>query len=96
MISDRLADLLRAFPGLGRDDLPFRYQLRRADGDQPQPDLQPYDRRELGQQSVFVAGTERTLRYQDIARLHDGDYFLNGKLYDANGTEVPVLAAEAH
>ncbi|WP_164852604.1 hypothetical protein [Sinorhizobium meliloti] len=34
--------------------------------------------------------------YQDIARLHDGDYFLNGKLYDANGTEVPVLAAEAH
>ncbi|RVQ03324.1 nucleobase:cation symporter-2 family protein [Sinorhizobium meliloti] len=48
------------------------------------------------QQSVFVAGTERTLRYQDIARLHDGDYFLNGKLYDANGTEVPVLAAEAH
>ncbi len=48
------------------------------------------------QQSVFVAGTERTLRYQDVARLHDGDYFLNGKLYDANGTEVPVLAAEAH
>ncbi len=48
------------------------------------------------QQSVFVAGTERTLRYQDIARLHDGDYFLNGKLYDANGTEVRVLAAEAH
>ncbi|PDT41209.1 MULTISPECIES: nucleobase:cation symporter-2 family protein [Sinorhizobium] len=48
------------------------------------------------QQSVFVAGTERTLRYQDIARLHDGDYFLNGKLYDAKGTEVPVIASEAH
>ncbi|MDX0625973.1 purine permease [Sinorhizobium medicae] len=48
------------------------------------------------QQSVFVAGTERTLRYQDIARLHDGDYFLNGKLYDAKGIEVPVIAAEAH
>ncbi|MDX0496043.1 purine permease [Sinorhizobium medicae] len=47
------------------------------------------------QQSVFVAGTERTLRYQDIARLHDGDYFLNGKLYDAKGIEVPVIAAEA-
>ncbi|APG92720.1 xanthine-uracil permease [Sinorhizobium americanum] len=48
------------------------------------------------QQSVFVAGTERTLRYQDIARLHDGDYFLNGKLYDAKGLEVPVIASEAH
>ncbi|MDK1387646.1 nucleobase:cation symporter-2 family protein [Sinorhizobium sp. 8-89] len=48
------------------------------------------------QQSVFVAGMERTLRYQDIARLHDGDHFLNGKLYDAKGIEVPVIASEAH
>lgn len=48
------------------------------------------------QQSVFVAGTERVIRYQDIARLHDGDYFLNGKLYDAKGSEVPLVAAEAH
>lgn len=48
------------------------------------------------QQSVFVAGTERTLRYQDIALLHDGDYFLNGKLYDKNGIEVPVVAPEFH
>ncbi|PSH69306.1 uracil permease [Phyllobacterium brassicacearum] len=48
------------------------------------------------QQSVFVAGTERTLRYQDIALLHDGDYFLNGKLYDKNGIEVPVVAPELH
>lgn len=48
------------------------------------------------QQSVFVAGTERTIRYQDIARLHDGDYFLNGKLYDAKGIEVPLIAAESH
>ncbi len=46
------------------------------------------------QQSVFVAGTERVLRYQDIAELHDGDYFLNGKLYDAQGTEVPVVAPD--
>lgn len=46
------------------------------------------------QQSVFVAGTERMLRYQDIALLHDGDYFLNGKLYDAQGAEVPVIAPE--
>ncbi|MBD9507035.1 purine permease [Ensifer sp. ENS10] len=48
------------------------------------------------QQSVFAAATERTIRYQDIARLHDGDYFLNGKLYDAKGAEVPLIAAEAH
>ena len=48
------------------------------------------------QQSVFVAGTERLIRYQDIAGLHDGDYFLNGKLYDANGAEVPLVSAEAH
>ncbi|OCJ07665.1 uracil permease [Rhizobium sp. AC27/96] len=48
------------------------------------------------QQSVFVAGTERLIRYQDIAVLHDGDYFLNGRLFDANGTEVPLIPAEAH
>ncbi|PST21699.1 uracil permease [Rhizobium sp. JAB6] len=48
------------------------------------------------QQSVFVAGTERLIHYQDIAGLHDGDYFLNGKLYDANGSEVPLIPAEAH
>ncbi|TXH80443.1 MAG: purine permease, partial [Rhizobium sp.] len=48
------------------------------------------------QQSVFVAGTERLLRYQDIAGLHDGDYFLNGKLYDATGSEVPLIPAQAH
>ncbi|PSH63173.1 nucleobase:cation symporter-2 family protein [Phyllobacterium sophorae] len=48
------------------------------------------------QQSVFVAGTERTLRYQDVALLHDGDYFLNGKLYDKNGVEVPIVAPEFH
>jgi xanthine permease len=48
------------------------------------------------QQSVFVAGTERLIHYQDIAGLHDGDNFLNGKLYDANGAEVPLIPAEAH
>ncbi len=44
------------------------------------------------QQSVFVAGTERIIRYQEIAELHDGDYFLNGKIYDVKGNEVPMLA----
>ncbi|HEV2502761.1 MAG TPA: nucleobase:cation symporter-2 family protein [Mesorhizobium sp.] len=42
------------------------------------------------QQSVFVAGMERTLRYQDIACLHEGDYFLDGKLYDSTGKPVPI------
>lgn len=41
-------------------------------------------------QSVFAAGTERTIRHEDIACLSDGDYFLDGKLYDANGEEVKV------
>ncbi|MDT4803083.1 Uric acid transporter UacT [compost metagenome] len=48
------------------------------------------------QQSVFVAASERTLRYHDIAALHDGDYFRDGKLYDADGNEVPVLGADDH
>jgi hypothetical protein len=48
------------------------------------------------QQSVFVAASERTLRYRDIAALHDGDYFRDGKLYDAQGNEVPVVGSEDH
>ncbi|MFI8578657.1 nucleobase:cation symporter-2 family protein [Ectopseudomonas khazarica] len=48
------------------------------------------------QQSVFVAGTERSLRYQDIAALHEGDHFIGGKLYDAQGIEVPLQEDTAH
>lgn len=48
------------------------------------------------QQSVFVAGTERTIRYKDIVRLRDGDYFLNGKLYDEKGIEIPMIPEGAH
>lgn len=44
------------------------------------------------QQSVFVAGTERIIRQHTIAELHDGDYVLNGKVYDARGNEVPMMA----
>ncbi|AGI24171.1 putative transporter [Pseudomonas sp. ATCC 13867] len=43
------------------------------------------------QQSVFVAAEERTLRYRDIAALNEGDYFQNGKLYDCDGKEVPLV-----
>ncbi|MFQ0814315.1 uracil permease [Brucella anthropi] len=45
------------------------------------------------QMSVFAEGTERIIRHHNIAELHDGDYFLNGKLYDANGNEVRIAAA---
>ncbi|QSL94855.1 purine permease [Ectopseudomonas toyotomiensis] len=48
------------------------------------------------QQSVFVAGTERSLRYRDIAALHDGDHFIGGKLYDAQGNEVPLRDEDDH
>jgi len=46
------------------------------------------------QQSVFVAAEERTLRYRDIAALNEGDYFLNGRLHDKDGNEVPVIDEE--
>ncbi|SDP94268.1 nucleobase:cation symporter-2 family protein [Ectopseudomonas guguanensis] len=48
------------------------------------------------QQSVFVAGTERSLRYRDIAALHEGDHFVGGKLYDAQGNEVPLQDDDDH
>ncbi|MFZ3206280.1 MAG: nucleobase:cation symporter-2 family protein [Pseudomonas sp.] len=47
------------------------------------------------QQSVFVAASERTLRYQDVAALNDGDYFKGGKLFDAEGREVPLVVESA-
>ncbi|AIR89399.1 nucleobase:cation symporter-2 family protein [Pseudomonas cremoricolorata] len=40
--------------------------------------------------SVFAAGYERTIHYSDISALRDGDYFKDGKLFDAEGHEVPV------
>ncbi|MFV3288645.1 nucleobase:cation symporter-2 family protein [Pseudomonas sp. NY11955] len=46
------------------------------------------------QQSVFVAASERTLRYRDIAGLNDGDVFRDGKLYDRDGNEVPIMEVD--
>jgi len=43
------------------------------------------------QQSVFAVASERTLRYQDLAALREGDYFSGGKLHDAEGNEIPVV-----
>ncbi|MOA61083.1 hypothetical protein D3C78_1861310 [compost metagenome] len=48
------------------------------------------------QQSVFAAGTERTLRFQDLAALREGDYFADGKLHDCDGNEVPVVVEDDH
>ncbi|GAA3698868.1 nucleobase:cation symporter-2 family protein [Oceanisphaera sediminis] len=41
-------------------------------------------------QSVFSAGTERTIRQEDISCLSEGDYFTDGKLFDADGNEVTI------
>ena len=43
------------------------------------------------QQSVFAVGYERTIQYSDISALRDGDYFKDGKLFDAQDTEIRVL-----
>ncbi|MFB4394343.1 MULTISPECIES: nucleobase:cation symporter-2 family protein [unclassified Pseudomonas] len=48
------------------------------------------------QQSVFAAGYERTIQYSDISALRDGDYFKDGKLFDAEGVEVPVMERDEH
>jgi uric acid transporter len=47
-------------------------------------------------QSVFVAASERTLNYSDISGLRDGDYFEDGKLFDAEGKEIPLLEKDEH
>ncbi|WP_236635875.1 nucleobase:cation symporter-2 family protein [Paracoccus aminophilus] len=48
------------------------------------------------QPSVFGAASERTIRYADIAQLEEGDYFANGKLYNADGKEVPLAGSGGH
>lgn len=45
-------------------------------------------------QSVFVAGTERLVRAEDLRCLAEGDRFENGKLIDCDGKEVPIQSAE--
>ncbi|PAA26171.1 uracil permease [Pseudomonas fragi] len=48
------------------------------------------------QQSVFVAASDRILRSRDISCLNDGDVFRDGKLFDCNGKEVPVMESDEH
>lgn len=46
-------------------------------------------------QSVFAAGTEdRSVRSDVIVELTEGDYFTEGKLYDCDHNEVPVVVVE--
>jgi len=44
-------------------------------------------------QSVFVAGTERIVKEEDLQCLADGDRFEGGKLIDCDGKEVPIQAS---
>ena len=48
------------------------------------------------QPSVFGAGAERRIRHADLAQLRSGDHFLEGKLYDADGNEVPLVPSGGH
>lgn len=53
--------------------------------------------------SVFVAGTGRVIRREDLQRLLDheailaeGDTIKDGKVVDCNGEEVPVVTEDQH
>ncbi|SUD58208.1 uracil-xanthine permease [Ectopseudomonas oleovorans] len=45
---------------------------------------------------IVLFATERSLRYRNIAALHDGDHFIGGKLYNAQGNEVPLQDEDDH
>ncbi|PNI07616.1 uracil permease [Arthrobacter sp. AFG7.2] len=45
-------------------------------------------------QSVFVAGTGRVIKEEDLKCLEHGDRYENGKLIDCEGKEVPVQSSE--
>ena len=42
------------------------------------------------------AAPERMMRLADVAKLQHGDHFLEGKLYDVDGVEVPLAGSGAH
>ncbi|CAM3031558.1 xanthine permease [Paracoccus aminovorans] len=48
------------------------------------------------QPSVFGAAAERVIRYSDLSQFQDGDYFVNGKLFDADGNEIPLVPSGGH
>ena len=42
------------------------------------------------------AAPERMMRLADVAKLQHGDHFLEGKLYDVDGEEVPLVGSGGH
>ncbi|WP_255771336.1 nucleobase:cation symporter-2 family protein [Pseudarthrobacter sulfonivorans] len=46
-------------------------------------------------QSVFVAGTGRVVREEDLKCLAEGDRYEDGKLIDCDGKEVPIHSSES-
>ncbi|MDN3711118.1 nucleobase:cation symporter-2 family protein [Paracoccus cavernae] len=46
--------------------------------------------------SVFGVASERTIRFADLAPLEEGDYVKDGKLFDSEGNEVPMVRPAAH
>ncbi|MDQ0620387.1 nucleobase:cation symporter-2 family protein [Arthrobacter globiformis] len=46
-------------------------------------------------QSVFVAGTGRVVKEEDLHCLSDGDRFEGGKLIDCDGKEVPIQTSSS-
>jgi xanthine permease len=49
-----------------------------------------------GSEQPHHAPTERAVRASDLARLEHGDHFLEGRLYDIDGEEVPLARSGAH
>ena len=50
----------------------------------------------VGGQMDHPAASERMVRLADVAKLQHGDHFLEGKLYDVDGVEVPLTGSSAH
>ena len=48
------------------------------------------------QPSVFGAAAERVIRYTDLSQLRDGDYYLDGKMFDADGKEIQLIPVGGH
>jgi NCS2 family nucleobase:cation symporter-2 len=44
---------------------------------------------------VFVAGTGRVVKEEELKCLADGDRFEGGKLIDCDGKEVPIEASSS-
>ena len=50
----------------------------------------------VGGSMEHPAAAERLMRLSDVAKLQHGDHFLDGKLYDVDGEEVPLTGGGGH